>query len=108
MMFPYQSHDVPDWMLHALLDPPWYVEPAVYLTALLVIALAALGYARHGIDEDVIMESTFNLLVAMSAMVFVSALGKYVSTPFSVDIITSGVGAFLLVSLAFSRVNSTE
>ena len=101
----------PEWLAQLAYDPPAWMSAAVAAVVILTIALAALGYHRHGIDEEVLREMADNVLIAICVLT-VGVMSSFPELPYwALVAITAGGGIGLAKAIqwaVYSTVNSDE
>lgn len=96
----------PEFVVDLFVNPPWWVPVGMVVIAIIVIALAALGYRRHGIDEDVLEEmlQIGSIVIAIAAVAKI--LAAFLSLPYVADVLCgTAIGYLIGIQLSQSLID---
>ncbi|WP_148414943.1 hypothetical protein [Haloferax sp. KTX1] len=88
----------PEWLVRLMFAPPEWLGLVLKCLIVAIVFLVALGYHRHGVDDDVVRESAENGVTWLAVLVLATTLrgsgvvpGGYVGT-----VVVAGVGGFAI------------
>lgn len=98
----------PEWLAQLAYDPPAWLLTAVGGVVIVTIALAALGYHRHGIDEAVVREMADNVLIAICVL-GVGVVASFPQLPYwALVAVTAGGGIGLAKAIQWLVYSALE
>lgn len=87
----------PDWLVAMLMDPSEPVVLGMGIAALCILALAGIGYHRHGgVDDEVLLETGRNVLIVIATMMLAEIVVRSGPFPYVLDVLVCGVGGWLV------------
>jgi len=94
----------PTWLAQALYQPPEWLLGAVPVLVIALLALAGLGYRRHGIDKETLEEMGFYVLVILAALASTQLSVAVLEAPYWLAVVVGGLGGLLAARLFLATV----
>jgi hypothetical protein len=80
----------PVWLVRLAYQPPTWLTGALLASLLVVGALAAVGYRRHGLTPEVLTEASTNALAGIGALAAAHAVGSLTAWPWPAQVAVAG------------------
>jgi hypothetical protein len=86
----------PLWLARLAYQPPSWIGAAIKGLVVVLIAGVAVGYHRHGVDEQVIREWTETAIVLVSVLFVANGLAGVTWLPYWAGAVSGGVGGWII------------